>query len=183
MAKQKSPEDLKAYLAEHLTYERDMLRFTYSMLFQMNGLRWCAMFESFGLHARNLYDFLRHEGQAGNTVRACDFVEGHKKPQHSNIDKKMNESFFHLSTLRLENTAINLPDAIEIGSWIDREWANWAAQLSETFKGFVDTSPACPPLSPPTPAHLSATNHVTTTSSVWVPSDVTIAPIEKRDGC
>lgn len=167
MAKQKSDEDLKAYLAEHLKYERDMLRFTYSMLFQMDGLRWCAMFESFGLHARNLYDFLRHEGQAGNTIRADDYVQGRSKPAASNVDGKMNKSFFHLSTSRLENTPVNLADAIAIGGWIDKEWEAWSGQLGEPFKALVDATPACPaPVLAPVAAPPSSTNHFTTSETI-----------------
>jgi hypothetical protein len=167
VAKQKSSEDLVTYLSEHLKYERDMLRFTYDMLFKTDGYRWCAMFESFGVHARNLYDFLRHEGKS-NTVRADNYVPGRSKPAASNVDGKMNGSFFHLSTSRLENKPVSLADAIAIGGWIDREWAVWASQLGEPFKAFVDTSPACPEPQLAVHGGPSATNHVATTSTTFL---------------
>ncbi|MFC3100668.1 hypothetical protein [Altererythrobacter lauratis] len=169
MAKQKPEGDLVAYLKEHLKYERDMLRFTYGMLFQTEDLGWCAMFESFGIHARNLYDFLRHEGSATNTVRADDYVPGRKKPSASNGDGKLNGSFFHLSTSRLANKPVSLTDAIAIGGWIDKEWAAWTEQLREPFKALVDAYPACPaPTSGIVARSPSATNHITTTSSTVV---------------
>lgn len=164
MAKHKSNEDLESYLREHLKYERDMLRFTYDMLFQAKGYRWCAFFESFGLHARNLYDFLRHEGNAANTVRADDYVKGRKKPDASNIDVTMNRSLFHLSTSRLSKDPLNMDDAAVIGSWIDREWAIWVQQLREPFNKWADLQPACLHPAAATSA-ISATNYVTTTSS------------------
>jgi hypothetical protein len=162
VAKLKSDKVLGAYLKEHLKYERDMLRFTYGMLFQTDQFRWCAMFESFGIHARNLYDFLRHEGDKANTVRADDYVPGRSKPAHSNVDGKMNSSFFHLSTSRLGDKPINITDAVAIGVWIDREWTTWAGQLRDTFKPLVDTSEACPPPLLTATSAPSATNHITT---------------------
>jgi|GEM_PF-1293164 len=178
MARQKPDEDLVAYLKEHLKYERDMLRFTYAMLFEMDGCRWCAMFESFGVHARNLYDFLRHEGGATNTVRADDYVPGRKKPAASNVGGKLNGSVFHLSTSRLANKPVSLTDATAIGGWIDKEWEAWAGQLREPFKALIDTSPACPaPPSGVAAGSPSATNHITTSSST-----VGFGGSEKRGG-
>lgn len=154
------------YLKEHIKYEREMLRFTYDMLFSSDGKRWCAMFESFGLHARNLYDFLRNEGGAGTTFRAVDYARDHKKPGHSNVDGKMNASFFHLHKDRLEGRPVDLSDAIEIGAWIDREWAKWAKKLGEAFQEHVDTELACPAPSSGPIVRPSATNiyHDTTTT-------------------
>ena len=162
MAKPKSDEVLGAYLKEHLKYERDMLRFTYGMLFKTDNDRWCAMFESFGIHARNLYDFLRHEGNKANTVRADDYVPGRSKPAPSNVDGKMNGSFFHLSTSRLGDKPVNITDAVAIGGWIDREWATWAGQLRDPFKPLVDASNACPPPLLTATSAPSATNHIIT---------------------
>ena len=167
VANQKSSEELVAYLREHLKYERDMLRFTYGMLFQTEGYRWCAMFESFGVHARNLYDFLRHEGKF-NTFRADNYVPGRSRPAASNVDEKMNGSFFHLSTSRLKNKPVSLADAVAIGGWIDREWTIWASQLGESFKALVDTAPACPQPQLPVQGGPSATNHVTIISTPFV---------------
>jgi hypothetical protein len=145
MARTKSSGDLEAYLREHLKYERDMLRHTYSRLTEMKGLDWCAMFESFGVHARNLYDFLRNEGSASSTFRAVDYIAGYKGTPHSEVDGRMNESFFHMSAKRLQGDAVNTADAETIGGWIDREWAVWAGQLGEPYRTLVDVTPACPP--------------------------------------
>lgn len=158
MAKQKTESDLVAYLEEHLKYEREMLRFTFEMLFQTDGRRWCAMFESFGIHARNLYDFLRHEGKPTTTIRAVDYVPDRKKSDAiPTIDSKMNSSFFHLSTSRLDNKPVTLADAVTIGSWIDREWNAWADQLPDPFNALVDVEPACP-----IPAIATSTNPTAT---------------------
>jgi len=136
---------LEKYLTEHLKYERDMLRHTYGRLTEMSGMDWCAMFEAFGVHARNLYDFLRNEGSASSTFRAVDYVLGYKGKPHSDVDGRMNESFFHLSAKRLQGNPVSTTDAEAIGGWIDREWAAWAGQLGEPFTALVDASPACPP--------------------------------------
>lgn len=161
MTKEKHTSDLKAYLEEHLAYERRMLTFTFEMLFQTDGPRWCAVFESFGIHARNLYDFLRHEGKATTTIRAVDYVPNRKKSEAlATIDAKMNSSLFHLSTSRLENKPVTVADAVVIGSWIDREWQAWAAQLPESFRALVDTEPACLLPSDRASVSPSATGHV-----------------------
>lgn len=161
MAKEKSTSDLMAYLNEHLAYERRMLRFTFKMLFETDGPRWCAMFESFGVHARNLYDFLRHEGKGATNIRAVDYVPNRKKSEAlATIDAKMNSSLFHLSTSRLENKPVTLSDAVVIGAWIDREWQAWATQLPEPFRGMVDTERACAQPLEEASAAPSATGHV-----------------------
>ena len=145
MAKQKCDEDLNIYLNEHLKYERKMLGFTYKKLFVTDEQTWCAMFESFGVHARNLYDFLRHEGKPQTTIRADDYIPGRKKPDASGVSQKMNISFFHLSTSRILNQSVNIQDAITIGNWIDKEWGDWVNQLPDKFKNLVDASLVCVP--------------------------------------
>lgn len=154
--KQKSDKELCDYLEKHLSYERDMLGFTAPLLMSATGLDWCVMFEGFGLHARNIHDFLRNEGSASTTFRACDYVNDYKARDNSNIKEKMNQSFFRLSSNRLKDSPVNLQDISELGSWIDRNWADWASQLREPFSKFVDISPVCGQLGKPTP---SATNH------------------------
>lgn len=141
--KDKSEAELVEYLTNHLAYERKMLGFTFKMLSEADGLRWSAFFESFGLHARNLYDFLRHEGKRGNTIRADDYLSGRKRPTPSRVDGRLNASFFHLSTERLKNDPVNLKDAIQIAEWIDAEWKRWAEQLSAPFNRLVDPAPVC----------------------------------------
>ena len=161
MAKEKRTSDLMVYLEEHLDYERRMLRFTYRMLFETDGPRWCAMFESFGIHARNLYDFLRHEGKAATTIRAVDYVPNRKKSEAlATIDAKMNSSLFHLSTSRLGNKPVTLSDAIMIGAWIDREWQAWAAQLPQPFCSSVGTELTCPQPLEEASVSPSATGHI-----------------------
>lgn len=141
--KAKAEAELIEYLTNHLAYERKMLGFTFKMLFQSDGLRWCAFFESFGLHARNLYDFLRHEGKKGNTIRADDYLVGRKRPAPSRVDGRLNTSFFHLSTDRLKNDPVNLDDAIQIAQWIDAEWKKWADELSSPFTELAKAAPVC----------------------------------------
>lgn len=63
------------YLADHVAYECEMLRHTYTRLHDTApGLDWNVIYESFGIHARNLYDFFRNEGNAQTTFRAGDYV-------------------------------------------------------------------------------------------------------------
>ncbi len=165
MAKQKSDEDLNKYLKDHLKYEREMLGFTYKNLFVADELTWCAMFECFGIHSRNLYDFLRHEGKPQTTIRADDYIPGRKKPDALGVSQKMNISFFHLSTFRIHNKPVNIKDAIEFGGWIDKEWGIWTAQLPDQFKNLINPSPVCPK-----PPCLVFANTQLTTSSQFITS-------------
>jgi hypothetical protein len=160
-----SKQDLERYLSEHLAYERKMLGHTYEKLSLPLSLDWCAYFESFGIHARNIYHFLRHDGTKNTTIRADHYVPQHKKPESSHIDPRMNESFFHLSTKRLDGKPVNLQDAIDIGVWLDREWKSWASMLPDNFRVLVDVRPVCVFTTIYLSGTKAATNHITTSSS------------------
>jgi hypothetical protein len=70
-----SNEEKKEYLSEHLFYELLMLRYTAMQLKEVREqLAWNSFFESFGVHARNLYDFARNERDSRN-FKASDFVD------------------------------------------------------------------------------------------------------------
>jgi len=63
------------YMEEHIPYELLMLRHTYQQMKSSNNqLDWNAFFESFCLHARNLYKFLRND-RVNTTFVAVDFTE------------------------------------------------------------------------------------------------------------
>ena len=67
---------LQAYLEDHLAYEVLMLRHALTKIttFQ-HPLEWNAYFESFVVHARNLYAFLTNDDDS-RTFKARDFING-----------------------------------------------------------------------------------------------------------
>ena len=162
MKHNKLEKDLKEYLSEHLNYERAMLKYTWPKLFTKAGYDWCVVFECFGLHARNLRDFLKNQGNGSNTFRACDYVANFKARDTGKTIEKMNQSFFHLSSKRLDDTPINLDDLASLAEWIDENWEDWASQLPTPYNKLADPLPACPVK----PIHIaSATNHITVVKS------------------
>src|SRR5260370_30872325 len=82
MAAEKNEAEMLRYLREHVTYERTMLGFTYARLHDtVPGVAWNVVYESFGIHARNLYGFFRNEGKTQTTFRADDYVDSWPKPK------------------------------------------------------------------------------------------------------
>jgi hypothetical protein len=81
MAKEKNEAEMLRYLEEHVAYERTMLGYTYARLHDTApGVGWNVVYESFGIHARNLYDFFRNEGKTQTPFRADDYVDSWPKP-------------------------------------------------------------------------------------------------------
>ena len=150
------------YLREHLAYEREMLGFTFNKIFQeQSQLNWNSYFESFGIHSRNLFDFLRSDGNSTDFC-ANDFVKNYKHDP-INVPKidPFNESFFHMTKARARKAKVNIGDAQAIARWIDHEWARWVGSLPGEYRSMVDPKPVCVPtirLYGPTPE--TATNHV-----------------------
>ena len=69
---------------------------------------------SFCIHARNLYDFLRHEGGKSTNIRADSYVPGHAKP-NANVDfNKLDTFLFHMSKGRIDKKKVDLVSA---GPW------------------------------------------------------------------
>jgi hypothetical protein len=167
--KPKTPENLLDYLDDHLRYERQMLGFTFELVYSLpTGLLWNAIFESFAIHARNLYDFFRHEGNAATSYRAVDYVPGRSK---SDCDLKFNEldTLLHLSASRLTKEKVNSGDVLKLGRWLDDEWKIWALSLKDPYIALVDANPVCS-----VPRVSFAWNGATTTASASESGIVTL---------
>lgn len=135
MAIKMTPDELLAFLTEHLAYERTMLLYAYSRLATTHGLEWCATFECFALHARNIYDFLQNKG--GNTAfDAGDYIAGFKGKSPPNITR-LNESVTHLSRQRLTHKSFDTTSSRTLKDWIDSEWQRWALGLAEEYRAIA----------------------------------------------
>ncbi len=140
-------ERLVDYLTDHVKYERDMLGYTFrAMHATPPGPNWNVVFESFGLHARNLYDFLRHEGKKTNTFRADDYVPGRPKPQALSLFNDLDAFLCHMSAGRAERAKLTLERLYSLGEWLDREWSKWVNSLPSPFNDRLDPSPVCEPV-------------------------------------
>jgi hypothetical protein len=131
-----------AYLREHLHYELLMLRFTWSRLKRVRvRLLWNALYESFGVHARNLIDFLRNEQDSRN-FKASDFIEKFEVAKKNKVDgvmQRMHQQLLHLGKQRTtdedgEAKKINMVDVEKIGDWIETGLAQFTRELSEPYR-------------------------------------------------
>lgn len=143
----KEEERLIIYLDEHVSYEREMLEFTFKEMHDTPpGLKWNIVFESFCIHARNLYNFLRHDGRKQTTFRADDYVPGRSTPNAFLLFNELDTFLFHMSTGRIEKNKVNLGDVQTLGKWLDEQWAIWVSSLKAPYAAKVDAKPVCAPL-------------------------------------
>lgn len=167
-----NPEKIR-YLREHLAYEREMLKYTFARLHDTQpGIAWNVVYESFGIHARNLYDFFRNEGKKGNTFRADYYVEGWGRAPSFLGFNKLDSFLFHMSTYRADHEKLDLGTLQMLGKWIDIQWASWVSQLHTDYSGILDADPVCAP-----PSELgegisqsTACTALTTVSAVFTPN-------------
>jgi hypothetical protein len=135
--------ELMEYLSDHLAYEREMLGFNFQQIHVVDSRQhWCAHFEAFCVHARNLYDFLRLDG-GGTNFKADNYLRDYKSPRHLAVFNKLDEFVFHMSKARARADKPNLAAAQKMATWLDREWAAWARRLPEPYRSAADASPVC----------------------------------------
>jgi hypothetical protein len=124
--------DLNEYLNKSLKYELLMLRYTLPKIkappcqMELN-----AYFESFVVHARNLYQFLTNEGR-GNDAGAREFAS-HFKANKTNdtisLFAKILPQILHLGRNRPSDPSkqANVDGA--------QKWSDW---IEKNFKAFID---------------------------------------------
>jgi len=145
MVKTKDEAAMLKYLGEHIKYERDMLAFCYAKLHNTRpGLEWNAFYEAFGIHARNIYNFLRNDGGTTTTFRADQYVQSWKRPGPLLKFNGLDLFLFHMSKSRLEHAKLDLQRLKELGKWLDDEWAKWVGALSGPYAAILKTDPVCP---------------------------------------
>jgi hypothetical protein len=144
-----SVTERQEYLREHLSYELLMLRYTATRLEHVRDqLLWNSLFESFGVHARNLYDFLRNEADSRN-FKASDFVDdfdcGEIESVRGLIDK-LRQQLLHLGKRRFKHGGIKLnsENAAKIDGWIEKAIAKFAAELPEQYREYWNPGDADP---------------------------------------
>lgn len=153
MSKQREPgpkdtvAGKRAYLEEHLVYERTMLAYTFERLHDAPpGPSWNMVYESFGIHARNLYQFLRNAEGARSDFRAHDYVQNLPTPAaFGNFNTDINAFVFHLSTGRVKRPKLKLQELQKLGGWLDKHWKAWVDALPEDYAGVLDPHPVCGP--------------------------------------
>ena len=127
------------YIKEHLPYEINMLRYTQNVLNagSVTRLDWNALYESFAVHARNLYVFLTNED--GPNARAKDFVpafKAEKDDQTKSVHQRFLAQIFHLGPKRprLSQAKIGLSDINVYFSWIERNFGSFLDQLKGHYR-------------------------------------------------
>jgi hypothetical protein len=122
-----------AYLQEHLCYELLMMRHTFEELTTPKNsyLDWNAYFESFAVHARNLYDFLTNDGGCNN-FKARDFDPQFKASKLDNVFSLFNSGVFHLGKSRPteEDDKINVCRAAKVRDWIEQNFSAFKSNLN-----------------------------------------------------
>ena len=126
------------YIKEHLPYETEMLRYTQSALnaVSVTRLDWNAMYESFAVHARNLYMFLTNED--GSNAKANDFVSAfraEKDDQTKGIHQRFLTRVFRLRPKRpfLSEEKIGISDINIYFCWIEKNLESFRGKLSSHY--------------------------------------------------
>lgn len=155
-----SQQELRDFLRDHLSYERAMLEFTFAELAKPHEQSmWNALFESFAVHARLLYAFLRSQEKGG--INATDYAEKLKTdPLGSTL--LINQSIFHALKGRVDGARYDMDDATEAHKWIVREWRRWVGNLPPHFASVLNDPPRAVQVTVGAP---SATNAITVISS------------------
>jgi hypothetical protein len=123
--------DLEDYLNRNLGSDLLMLRYTLSKIKTLqHQMDWNAYFESFAVHARNLYYFLTNED--GPNRRARDFTSQFKASKTSEtirVFDKVHGQILHLGRNRPDDPSkkANLDSAQRLSDWIENN-----------FKAFID---------------------------------------------
>jgi hypothetical protein len=158
-----------AYLEDHLPYEILMLRYTFQkiMAFQ-SQLDWNAYYESFVLHARNLYLFLTNGD--GSNAKASDFIAGFKAQKTNetiSAFQRLGTQVFHLGPARPsdELQKVAIVQATVVNNWLDQNFSSFIDGLDEKYRLHWQPGRADPAQAPGQIMRFgytgpSATNHI-----------------------
>ena len=142
-------EDLERYLDDHLPYERMMLEYTFRKIsVGQSQCDWNAYYESFAVHARNLYEFLTN---GDGNAKAHEFVPDFKAKKDQSVTvpifSKLGAQVHHLSPSRPseEEKKVQLTDAQAIHAWIEKHFAEFVSTLPENMKPFWNEARSKPP--------------------------------------
>jgi hypothetical protein len=117
-----------AYLEEHVSYELVMLNYTFMRLVASapstaeEQLDFNTYLESFGVHARNLVDFLSNRAR-GDECSAFDYVPGFEAPDQARVKPallRLEKQIMHLTAIRSPDPQkkFDVDDARELYAWV-----------------------------------------------------------------
>jgi hypothetical protein len=131
-------QDKLKFLEEHLHYEHEMFEYSLSKLYCTGDqLGWNSFYESFAIHARNLYDFFRNDG-GGNNFKARDFANDYSPPSANTKFNILDPSVFHLGKQRTgEVQKLTMQALVNLAKWISTQHDHWYQKLDEKFKAKV----------------------------------------------
>lgn len=139
-------DELAAYYNEHVLYEILMLRYAHNRLKTNDQMTWNAMFATFNVSARNIYNFLTNN--ESKNVGIKDFhrlCRTYTKPNLSKISgklQKVNNQCFHMGKDRKNSSVgkIYSSDLDEVFNWIEAELSRLHGCFDISFKARLDLS-------------------------------------------
>jgi hypothetical protein len=133
-----SASELAEWMKEHLSYEMLMLQHTHRKLSQIEDqLDWNTYYESFAVHARNLYRFLTNE----EDVQAAHFVKGYKAGKtHETVSafQRLPLQVFHMSLHRpptgsRRGAKVDADARDAVLSWIENQMNDFIGKLQAPY--------------------------------------------------
>jgi hypothetical protein len=128
-------QTLLEYLNEHVHYELLMLRYSLLRMAAPNDqLDFNANFVSFGVHARNLYKFLRND--EGNS-KAKDYAPMFKTEGNLPPLRRWEEAIFHMGKSRpatAEDGKLVVSDAVVFANWTEDNFGRFIAEADEPYR-------------------------------------------------
>jgi hypothetical protein len=141
------PEKI-VYLEEHVSYEVVMLNYTFMRLMTLQPstpeehLDRNAFLESFGVHAKNLVDFLS-EGCRINCRNASDYVTHFEAPDQTRVKQalaRLERQILDVTSLRATDPQekFHTGDARELYAWIVPAILKFQEQLDPSYRVSLD---------------------------------------------
>jgi hypothetical protein len=171
----KSDRDLIDYLT-NVRYELEMMRVNLLRAREASAkgsdyqLDYNSHYESWAIHARNLYKFLNSDDDKRTNYHAQDYVVGFSPKKSSDtirILQKLDPEIFHMGTRRPKtvNDQVNLADVNVFTEWVEDAFEDFLTQLASVYPN-AWREPAIARNMPVTyKGFASATNNISTTSS------------------
>jgi hypothetical protein len=139
------------YLEEHVSYEVVMLNYTFMRLLTSRAstpeeqLDCNAFLEAFGVHARNLVDFLS-EKSGENCRNASDYVPDFEAPDQAQVRLalfKLEKQILHVTSLRATDSQekFNVRDARELYAWIVPAILKFQGRLNSSYRASIRLAP------------------------------------------
>jgi hypothetical protein len=144
-------EELIEYFNEHILYELLMVRYAQKQLKTETQIIWNAMFATFNVSARNLYEFLNNKG-SNNEVKVCDYQKFYGKFGRTPISditgtlQKLNERCFHMGKKgpTAPDKKVNSQKIQTMLDWIEENMNRLVTNFDEEFRAEIQLQRANP---------------------------------------